>query len=45
MLSRYTPMKMIKKPHSSETVLTPPEVLKPWNRIAEAIMVDVVNPT
>jgi len=38
-------MKIIKKPQSSETVLTPPVVLKPWKRMAEAIMVQVVKPT
>jgi len=26
-------------------VFTPPVVLKPWKRIAEATMVQVVNPT
>jgi hypothetical protein len=45
MLSRYTPMKMIKKPQSSDTVLVPPGVLKPWKRIADAIKVDVVKKT
>lgn len=38
-------MKMTKKPHRSEMVLTPPVVLKPWNKMAEAIMVAVVKNT
>jgi hypothetical protein len=45
MFRRYTPMKMIKKPHRRETVLVPPVVLNPWNRMAEAIRVDVVKNT
>ena len=38
-------MKMTRKPHSKETVLTPPVVLNPWNSMAEAMMVAVVKKT
>lgn len=38
-------MKMTKKPQMSETVLTAEVVLKPWNRMAEAMMVAVVKKT
>lgn len=45
MLSKYTPMKMIKKPHRSDTLSLPLVVLKPLKRIADAIMVDVEKKT
>lgn len=38
-------MKMTRKPQRSEMVLTPPVVLNPWNRMAEAMMVAVVKKT
>lgn len=38
-------MKMMRKPQMSEMVLTPPVVLKPWNRMALAMMVAVVKKT
>jgi len=38
-------MKMMRKPQRSETVLTPPVVLNPWKRMAEATIVQVVKPT
>lgn len=38
-------MKMTRNPQRRDTVLTPSVVLKPWNRIAEAMIVAVVNPT
>jgi hypothetical protein len=36
---------MIKKPHIRDIVLTAEVVLKPWKRMAEAIMVAVVKKT
>ncbi len=44
-LSRYTPVKVMRKPHSSERVLTVSVVLKPENRMKEAQRVAVVNVT
>jgi hypothetical protein len=38
-------MKITENPHSKEIVLTAPVVLKPWNKIAEAMMVAVVKNT
>jgi hypothetical protein len=38
-------MKMMRKPHSSEMVLTASVVLKPWKRMADATMVAVVKKT
>lgn len=38
-------MKMTKNPQMSEMVLTAEVVLKPWKRIAEAMMVAVVKKT
>jgi hypothetical protein len=38
-------MKMTRNPHIREIVLTPPVVLNPWKRIAEAMMVAVVKKT
>jgi hypothetical protein len=38
-------MKITENPQSNEMVLTAPVVLKPWNKIAEAIMVAVVKKT
>lgn len=38
-------MKMIMKPHMSETLSLPPVVLNPWKRMAEARMVDVEKKT
>jgi len=38
-------MKMTRKPQRRDTVLIAPVVLKPWNRMAEAMMVAVVKKT
>lgn len=38
-------MKMIKNPQIRETVLPASVVLNPWNRMALAIIVDVVKKT
>lgn len=38
-------MKITRNPQSREIVLTPPVVLKPWNKMAEAMMVAVVKKT
>ena len=38
-------MKMIKNPQMSESVLAASVVLKPWKRMAEAMMVAVVKKT
>jgi hypothetical protein len=38
-------MKMMRKPQMREMVLTAEVVLKPWNRIAEAMIVAVVKKT
>lgn len=45
MLSKKTPMKMMRKPQRSEMVLTASVVLKPWKRMADAVMVAVVKKT
>lgn len=38
-------MQITNKPHSSENVLDPPDVLSPWKRMMDAIRVEVENPT
>ena len=43
--SRYTPVKMVRKPQSKLIVLTASVVLKPRNRIKEAVRVKVVKVT
>jgi hypothetical protein len=43
--SKYTPVKMVRKPQRREIVLTALVVLKPPNRINEAQSVAVVNVT
>lgn len=45
MFKRYTPENIIRKPQSSEMVLTASVVLKPLNRMNEAQSVAVVNVT
>lgn len=45
MFKRYTPEKIIRKPQSSEMVLTASVVLNPLNRMKEAQRVAVVNVT
>ena len=45
MLRRWTPRKMMIKPTRREMVLVASVVLKPWKRIVDATMVQVVNPT
>ena len=44
-LSRYTPVKMTRKPQSSEMVLTASVVLKPRKRMKDATSVEVVKVT
>ena len=43
--NKYTPVKMIINPHIKEATLTGLSVLKPWNKMAEAIIVAVVKQT
>lgn len=42
---RYTPVKVTRKPQSSDSVLTGSVVLKPLNKMNEAQRVAVVNVT
>ena len=42
---RYTPEKMMRKPHNSDNVFTASVVLKPLNRMRDAKMVAVVKKT
>ena len=46
-LSRYTPVKIVRKPHRRDTDLTSSlsEMLKPWKRMKEAARTAVVNVT
>jgi len=44
-LRRYTPEKMMRKPHRREIVFTADVVLKPWNKRKDATSVHVVNVT
>jgi hypothetical protein len=42
---RWTPRKVTMNPARSVTVLVPSVVLNPWNRIRDATIVAVENPT
>lgn len=44
-LSTWTPRKVTINPASNVTVLVPPVVLNPWNKMRDATMVAVENPT
>jgi len=44
-LRRWTPRKVTTKPARRDAVFVPEVVLNPWNRIKEAVMVAVENPT